>query len=676
MITRYVALSTRGRGYAPDQTARTTLKPRMHFDDRLDTVMRTPLRSDAARLTQYRQLIDILAQKRAERIDPERLDEAYALLDRLSQKLPLEHRASVIAETGDRIETPRLLSMLALHEPEIARPAMRGARLDDAEWLALIPTIPPEVRDHLNGRSGLSRQVHDRLARIGVEAEAPLRSPLPPESAPSPPPSADEQRRLQPSEPEPRPSRLADIPPPPFITRSALGLEDDPEDEAAPSADRDEPLELDDPIGDPIGDHAAADDAPADQDGEAPSVKPQTEPVPLAPTVSDPAQNIGELVKRIESFRKTREPGGDGGDASVPAAPRLPLDELQGEDTRITAIDFTTDRLGRIIDAPRTVAPMLVGYSLSGASERIGRNVRRRLPIVDEMLDISGAPAVVGQWRLDAMPVFEPDGGRFMHFRGRLRRPGKVVTRATKRAEKLRQLLHELRTPVNAIQGFAESIQQQIFGDVPHTYRAYAATIASDSAAMMAGFEELELFARLTGGEIELAGEGCDLSVTISQTLDQLATYTQPRVSGFKCRLAEPPVPIAMSQSDGERLVWRLLGTLAGETAPGEFLSLRLTVQGDTAQFSAGIPRRLGEREGEKLFEGGIANGQNAISAGMFGSGFALRVARAEARAAGGELQRDGDELVLSLPLTAAATPNSDDQAEGAEGASGTGRAA
>lgn len=629
----------------------------MHFDDRLDTVMRTPLRSDAARLTQFRQLIDILAQKHAERIDSARLDEAYVLLAELSQKLPVEQRAQVITETGYRIETPRLLSMLALHEPEIARPAMRGARLDDAQWLALIPTIPPEVRDHLRGRSGLSRQVSERLARIGVEAEAPALPPPPAapegENEPGPGATAAETRGLQ----------LADIPPPPFITPAALGLDEEPEDE---------PLELDDPIDEEAAPEPQAEaprPAPAEPAPAQPA--PWEEPIPLAPVRPDPAQNIGELVKRIESFRKNREDAGDGADRSAPAAPRLPLDEMQGEETRITAIDFTTDRVGRIVDAPRSVAPMLVGYSLSGASERIGRSVRRRLPIVDEMLDISGAPAVAGRWRLDAMPVFDPDGGRFMHFRGRLRRPGKVVTRATKRAEKLRQLLHELRTPVNAIQGFAESIQQQIFGDVPHTYRAFAATIASDSAAMMAGFEELELFARLTGGEIDLAGEGCDLSTTISQTLDQLATYTQPRVSGFKSRIARPPVPIAMSRCDGERLVWRLLGTLAGETAPGEFLALRLTVQGDTAQFSAGIPRRLAEREGEKLFEGGIANGQNAISAGMFGSGFALRLARAEARAAGGDLQRDSDELVLSLPLTAAASPNSDDEVEGTEGAAG-----
>ncbi len=625
----------------------------MHFDDRLDTVMRTPLRSDAARLTQYRQLVDILAQKRAEQLEDEQHDEAYRLLARLSQILSVEQRTPAIAETGSRIETPRLLSMLALHEPEIARPALRGARLDDFQWLDFIPTIPPEVRHHLRGRADLSPVVRELLARIGVE-----------DDVSDPTPRTEDDVDIGEISPEGASPRFADVVPPPVISPDALGLEEYFDDR--PESDEDTHASDDDSVFDLAG----AEIAPAPED-EKPA-----QAVPATTATPDPAQNIGDLVRRIETFRKAREASGAPPGSTSPSAPRLPLDELQGDDTRITAIDFTTDRNGRITDATRSLAPMLVGFSLSGTSERIGRSLRRRLPVIDEMMEVSGAPAIAGQWRLDAMPVFDPESGRFLHFRGRLRRSGKVATKASKRAEKLRQLLHELRTPVNAIQGFAESIQQQIFGDVPHKYRAYAATIASDSAAMMAGFEELELFARLTGGEITLASEGCDLSETVSRTLEQLATYTQPRVSGFKSRLTDPPVPIAMTQQDGERLVWRLLGTLAGETAPGEFLPLRLTIQGDMAQFTAGIPRRLADRDGEKLFEGGVANGQNAISAGMFGSGFALRLARAEAGAAGGDLQRDGDELVLSLPLTGMLAGNSDEDAIEADPATGLGSAA
>ena len=39
------------------------------------------------------------------------------------------------------------------------------------------------------------------------------------------------------------------------------------------------------------------------------------------------------------------------------------------------------------------------------------------------------------------------------------------------------------------------------------------------------------------------------------------------------------------------------------------------------------------------------------VSAGTFGSGFTLRLARSEARAAGGMLERVDDALMLELPL-------------------------
>ncbi|MEM6267280.1 MAG: sensor histidine kinase, partial [Pseudomonadota bacterium] len=41
----------------------------------------------------------------------------------------------------------------------------------------------------------------------------------------------------------------------------------------------------------------------------------------------------------------------------------------------------------------------------------------------------------------------------------------------------------------------------------------------------------------------------------------------------------------------------------------------------------------------------------SAINAGLFGAGFSLRLARAEARSAGGGLARENERLTLSLPL-------------------------
>jgi signal transduction histidine kinase len=84
-------------------------------------------------------------------------------------------------------------------------------------------------------------------------------------------------------------------------------------------------------------------------------------------------------------------------------------------------------------------------------------------------------------------------------------------------------LLHELRTPVNAIQGFAEVIQQQLFGPTPHEYRALAAVVAADSAVMLAGFEELDRYARLDSGTLSLASGECDLAAALDALVSRMA---------------------------------------------------------------------------------------------------------------------------------------------------------
>ena len=146
--------------------------------------------------------------------------------------------------------------------------------------------------------------------------------------------------------------------------------------------------------------------------------------------------------------------------------------------------------------------------------------------------------------------------------------------------QRLRQMLHELRTPVNAIQGFAEIIQQQLFGPTPHDYRALAATIAGDAARMLAGFEELERFARLDSGEMVLAEGVSDLGACIAATLARLASHMESRGGGFAiegdAHRKRAAMMVAIAPDDSEILCWRLLASLAASAGPGEALKIEL----------------------------------------------------------------------------------------------------
>lgn len=384
---------------------------------------------------------------------------------------------------------------------------------------------------------------------------------------------------------------------------------------------------------------------------------------PLPPL--DEAGGIRALVKRIEDFRKVRRAL----DAELAAdSPRLPLgDGDTGPQTPPRAVDFATDTEGAVTWTSPAVAPMLVGLKLA-AIEQLALPIRRRLPARGVAIELAGAPAISGRWRLDMSPRFDSVGGRFTGYAGRLRRPASgaaaPVAREVAEGDRIRQLLHELRTPVNAIQGFAEVIQQQLFGHAPHEYRALAAAIAGDAARILAGFEELERLARLDTGALRPEPGACDLAAILGATASHLETICTPRGVTIQLESGGKPVPVPLAQAEAERMGWRLVATLAAAAGPGETIAILTASDGGTARVRLSLPASLASRAGEDLFLAGAPQAQQAVSVGMFGAGFALRLVRAEARAAGGSLERQGEFLHLELPgLTRSAAGHSEEAA-------------
>lgn len=361
---------------------------------------------------------------------------------------------------------------------------------------------------------------------------------------------------------------------------------------------------------------------------------------------------IGELVARIEAFQRAR--------SAAPASsdPRLPLGEPRPEPSRapLLGFSFATNAAGRIEWAEPGIAPMVVGIDLFGNDPELLYCFEARQPIRNAAIELEGAPAISGDWVLDAAPRFTRPAGRYYGYAGKLRRPARLdrqvaTTHQQQEADRIRQLLHELRTPVNAIQGFAEVIQQQLFGATPHEYRALAASIASDAAHMLAGFDELDRLARLEAGFIRVAEGESDFGAIVRRQLDQLQGVLRARVAGFEARLSDLPCNSPIAGPDAEQLAWRMLATLAALVRGGERLGLELTCDADELALACELPAAL--VPSSDVFASAVAGERGPVSAGMFGSGFALRLARAEARSTGGNLARIKDHLVLTLPLRA-----------------------
>jgi len=368
---------------------------------------------------------------------------------------------------------------------------------------------------------------------------------------------------------------------------------------------------------------------------------------------------IGAIVRRIEAFRTARsQPGESEHTEATPAA----LGESAARRISHAAIDFSTDSQGRIDAADGPLAPGLVGGLLSAmGDERLRVAVRQQQPLRDISLVLTGALDLAGAWRLDALPRFGDSDGRFLGYAGRLRRRAEYLQPQpedqTSAPDSMREVLHELRTPANAIQVAAEIIQQQLYGPAPHEYRALAAAIAADTAQILAGFEELDRLVRLESGALSPSVGACDLGSLLVETVARLRSWTGPRGSDFHLPQTSIAAPVALDPQEAAGLVWRLLATLAGLSSAGEAIALHLDLQDGQAVLAIDLPSPLAERLDQAVRSGQSLELARSLSAGIFGVAFTLRLAAAEAAAAGGKLVREGACFTLVLPGLTPAAP-------------------
>ncbi|MES2698378.1 MAG: histidine kinase dimerization/phospho-acceptor domain-containing protein [Pseudomonadota bacterium] len=543
----------------------------MLFDDRLATVLRSPVGGETAARTQYRQLVDLLGSA-GEPEGGELQDRAWQRLADLDQQIPAEERSRILREPGLRLRNPRLVATLAEGDAKSAAAALAVARLDESEWQALIPALPVMARGFLRHRRDLPEGARTLLQRLGAGDML-----LPQPDAPVLPPAAPA--------------------------------------EAKPTENR----------------------ALSDGDG------------------------IRALLRRIEAFREGRRPGAA---EQRPLDPRLPLGDVAEDDgtgrPAAQQFAFTADETMRIAWADDYIAPLVCGLRLGTAGpgsvaaldDRAVRAVQALQPLAGAALAIDAAPAISGEWRVDAEPVFATAGGRFTGYRGRIRRPHYTalppVPPVDTPQDKMRQVLHELRTPVNAIQGFAEIIQQQLFGPAPNEYRAHAAGIAVDAAKLLAGFDEIDRLSRLEAGVLELDAGEADLREAVEQTVRRMDGVLRPRNAGFAVSGQGEAFATALARGELLVLVWRILASLAGALAPSEVLAADLSADDAAVTLSVKLPAAFAQVDDP--FAIAQAEQRPVLSAGMFGPGFAFRLARAEAQGAGGQLEFTSDTLTLQLP--------------------------
>lgn len=358
---------------------------------------------------------------------------------------------------------------------------------------------------------------------------------------------------------------------------------------------------------------------------------------------------IGELVRRIEAYRER-----SGGLVQHPPRAMHQKDRFAFESDAAGALNW-------VEGVPR--GP-LIGTMLGTIAEPGGFGVdgqaagafRKRAAIRDARLSVPGHSEVAGDWLISAQPFFDAGSGRFEGYRGVARRIADVDDGpvssfgAGMKPESVRQLVHELRTPLNAIRGFAEMIEGQFLGSVEPSYRDRANAIIHESGRLLRLFEDLDLSARIAGGE-EAATPGTDTDlIRIMRTTAGHHAALADR-SGVRLQIALPDKPLSVMTDDATvvRLLDRLLLCVLATGAKGETLRISLTPGPFEARIEATRPALIRGLSVATLFD--AANGAPPPDDELpLGLGFVLRLMRQMARRANGRFEVGGDSFVLILP--------------------------
>ena len=79
----------------------------------------------------------------------------------------------------------------------------------------------------------------------------------------------------------------------------------------------------------------------------------------------------------------------------------------------------------------------------------------------------------------------------------RRRRAAKLLPICSADPDSLRELVHEIKTPLNAIIGFAEIIEGQYLGPADHRYRERAGEIVAQARLLLGAIDDLDFAAKI-----------------------------------------------------------------------------------------------------------------------------------------------------------------------------------
>jgi len=224
------------------------------------------------------------------------------------------------------------------------------------------------------------------------------------------------------------------------------------------------------------------------------------------------------------------------------------------------------------------------------------------------------------------------------------------------KSELFARLSHEFRTPLHAVSGYLEILQQNIHGVLTDDQRRDIERIQQAQDHLLALVNMILDFAKLEGGPVELSMAEIPIEETLRAAEALVAPQFAKKGITYQHRAGNPSITVFADREKLSQIIVNLLANAMKFTAPGGTVGLEWILEGETLfvrirDTGAGIPAdKL-----EQIFEPFVQlRAPGSPPAG--GTGLGLPISRDLARAMAGDIRVSstlgiGSVFTLSLPL-------------------------
>ncbi len=222
------------------------------------------------------------------------------------------------------------------------------------------------------------------------------------------------------------------------------------------------------------------------------------------------------------------------------------------------------------------------------------------------------------------------------------------------KSEFLARMSHDLRTPLNAVIGFADLLATQQAGPLNDKQQRYLGHVANAGRHLLELINDILDLTRVEAGRLEIHPEPCELAPILEETLAMFRTQAQARRITLAVEIGSPLGRLMADRIRLQQIVSNLLSNAVKFTPEGGLVTLTARQIGLEQELTVrdtgiGIPPEDHQRIFEIYEQAGAANGRQK------GTGLGLAITKRLVELHGGHIQVEsapgqGSTFIVRLP--------------------------